>query len=258
MSAQAYNDAHDLNVRTHIMKHYRLHSRSWFDWLDDQLELPKHGRFLELGGGPGDLWQQTEGWPPPGQLLCLSDLSPGMVGEARQQLQENLAIAYAVLDAARLPFAGGLFTAVFAFGVLDHLPDCSQALSEIHRTISPGGVFYASTGGPGHLQELQDLIQPFLPEAAYGGDPDRFGLQNGAEILAPFFAEVRLRPYHNHLLFQEAYPLLAYALSEPDVRQQFTAAMLEAFKHHVEAVMARQGEIRVTMNKGLFIAHAPR
>ncbi|MBK8905186.1 MAG: class I SAM-dependent methyltransferase [Anaerolineaceae bacterium] len=257
MSTQAYNDAHDLNVRTHIMKYYRLHSCSWFEWLGDQLVLPDHGRFLELGGGPGDLWQQKEGWPPPGQLLCLSDLSAGMVREARQQLPGNPAIAYAVLDAGRLPFVQGVFTAVFAFGVLDQLADQTPALSEIHRTLSPGGVFYTSTGGPGHLHEIRELIQPFLPEANYGGDIERFGLQNGAAVLAPFFAEVELRPYQNHLLFQEAYPLLAYALSEPDVRQQLTAARLEAFEQHVESVVARQGEIRVTINKGLFIARSP-
>ncbi len=69
---------------------------------------------------------------------------------------------------------------------------------------------------------------------------------------------MRLRPYQNHLLFPEAYPLLAYALSEPDVRQQLTAARLEAFKQHVEEVIAHQGEIRVTINKGLFIARTPR
>lgn len=257
MSSPAYNDAHDLNVRTHIMHYYRLHSRSWFDWLADQLVLPEHGRCLELGSGPGNLWQHNKGWPPPGQLLCLSDLSAGMVQEARQQLKGNPAITYAVLDAVRLPFANGLFTAVFAFGVLDQLPNQSQALPEIHRTLAPGGVFYTSTGGPGHLAEIRELIQPFLPEANYGGDIDHFGLQNGVAVLEPFFGEVRLRPYQNHLIFPEAYPLLAYALSEPDVRQQLTAAKLAAFEQHVAAEFARQGEIRVTINKGLFIARAP-
>lgn len=258
MSTQAYDNARDLNLRMHIMQYYRLHSRSWFDWLADQLALPQHGRFLELGSGPGNLWQQTEGWPPSGQLLCLSDLSAGMVQEARQQLKSNPAITYAVLNAERLPFAAGLFTAVFAFGVLDQLPNQSQALTEIHRTLAPGGVFYTSTGGPGHLTELRQLIQPFLPEVNYGGDIDYFGLQNGAAVLEPFFGEVGVRPYQNRLLFQEAYPLLAYALSEPDVRQQLTAAKLEAFEQHVEAEIVRQGEIRVTINKGLFIARFPR
>jgi len=251
-------NARDLNLRTHIMQHYRLHARSWFDWLADQLALPQYGRCLELGGGPGGLWQQNEGWPRPGQLLCLSDLSPGMVREARQQLQHNPAITYAVLDAARLPFGAGRFTAVFAFGVLDQLPNPPQALREIQRTLATDGIFYTSTGGPGHLAEIEALIQPFLPQADYGGNTARFGLQNGAALLEPFFGEVGLRPYQNHLIFNEAYPLLAYALSEPDVRQQLTAAKLKAFEQHVAAVIARQGEIRVTINKGLFIARAPR
>jgi SAM-dependent methyltransferase len=258
MRCQAYDDARDLNVRTHIMQYYRLYSRSWYDWLGNQLDLTAHGRFLELGGGSGNLWQQRTDWPLPHQLFCLSDLSAGMVGEARQQLKGNPAIAYAVLDAERLPFMAGVFTAVFAFGVLDQLPDRTQALHQIRRGLTPGGVFYTATGGPGHLQELKALIQPILPQADYGGNPDSFGLQNGAQVLAPFFAEVVLRPYKNSLLFQEAYPLLAYALSEPDVRQQLTAARLKAFEQHVEDVIMRQGEIRVTINKGLFIARSPR
>jgi len=257
LQRQAYNDAHDLDVRTHILTHYRAHSQSWYCWLFDQLMLPENGRILELGSGPGDLWQQNADRLPPGWQICLSDLSNGMVQEARQRLLQSpnpTAASFALLDTMHLPFADRSLEAVLAFGVLDHLPDGRLALAEVRRVLRPGGLFYASAGGQNHLTQLEALIKPFLPEAQYGGDADRFGLQNGARFLAPFFAQVEQRPYANKLLFQDPDPIAAYILSEVEVRQQLSASQYSAFQKHLAQELARRGKITVTIEKGVFIA----
>lgn len=43
-------------------------------------------------------------------------------------------------DVTRLPIAAGAVDAVLAFDVIEHLEDDAAALSEIHRTLRPGGV----------------------------------------------------------------------------------------------------------------------
>lgn len=250
---QVYNNAYDLDVRTHILTHYLADGPGWYSWLFDQLRLPEEGRILELGCGPGDLWQQKPRECLPGGLVCLSDMSPGMVKAARQRLDcQARSFAFAVLDTGALPFAESTFDTVLAFGLLDHLPDSSQALAEIQRILRPEGLFYASAGGETHLQQIDRLVRPFLGEANYGGDPDRFGLQNGAGYLAQFFREVEQRFYENELVFEEPEPIAAYVLSEGEVRQQLCASRLRAFQNHLKEELARHSEIRVTIKKGVF------
>ena len=250
---QVYNNAYDLDVRTHILTHYLADGPDWYSWLFDQLRLPEESRILELGCGPGDLWQQKPPACLPGGLVCLSDLSPGMVKAARRCLGcQARSIVFAVLDTAALPFAESTFDAVLAFGLLDHLLDSSQALSEVQRILRPEGLFYTSAGDQEHLQQIEKLIKPFLPEANYGGDPNRFGLQNGACCLAQFFGEVEQRLYENELIFKEPEPIAAYVLSEEEVRQRLSAAQLKAFQSHLKEKLASQGEIRVTIKKGVF------
>lgn len=250
----AYGDARDLQLRQQIQSLYRVHSQSWRQWLFEQLELPENGRILELGCGAGSFWAQNAPHLPPHVDCCLSDLSPGMVTAARKRLSGlDASFSFAVLDGLALPFAADTFDVVLAFGVLDHLPDVSAGLAAVRRVLRPSGVFYAAAGDPAHLQQIDALVRPFLPEASYGGDAHRFGLQNGAQQLAPFFARVGQRPYLNELVFREPDPLLAYVLSEPEMRSRFTRAILTDFKAHVARTLAARGEVRVTVKKGLLI-----
>lgn len=254
LQQEAYKDAYDLDVRTHLMECYRAHSPGWYEWLIDRLDLPENGRILELGCGPADLWQQNEGHPLPGCHFYLSDLSDGMVREARQRLSNQTAtFSFAVLDAAALPFSDRSVDVVLGFGLLDHLPHRLEALRQIQRVLRPGGHFCTSTGGQTHLQEMESLIRPFLPEADYGGDPDQFGLENGGRLLASFFTAVQQMPYENDLLFRESAPLVAYILSEPEIRQQLSSAQRTALIKQIEQVLARRGQIKVTVKKGIFI-----
>ena len=254
LQKQVYDSAYDLDVRTHILSHYLAHAPNWYDWLFEQLTLPECGRILELGCGPGDLWQQNRSHLRLDGHVCLSDLSPGMVQAARRRLGHHMPpFSFAVLDVTALPFAENRFDVVLAFGLLDHLADTQQALTEVQRVLRPNGLFYTSAGGSSHLHQLESLIKPFLPEANYGGDSNQFGLRNGARLLAPFFREVQQQPYENALIFRDPVPLAAYILSEPEIRQQLSAARLAAFQRHIRQEIEKSREMRITIKKGLFI-----
>jgi hypothetical protein len=41
---QVYNNASDLDVRTHILTYYLAHEPNWYSWLWAQLRLPENGR----------------------------------------------------------------------------------------------------------------------------------------------------------------------------------------------------------------------
>jgi SAM-dependent methyltransferase len=144
--------------------------------------------------------------------------------------------------------------AVVALGLLDHLPALDACLAEVARVLEPGGFFYASAGGRWHLQELEALVQPFLPDVTYGGSAGSFGLENGAAWLESRFRHVALYHYDDELVFYEAEPVVSYIRSEARVGRRLQGSLLAALEKKVAGVLAETGAIRVTRQKGLFAA----
>jgi glycosylphosphatidylinositol transamidase (GPIT) subunit GPI8 len=137
----------------------------------------------------------------------------------------------------------------------------NQALGEVWRILRPAGKFYATAGGKGHLQELEYLLEPFLAEhlaSQLGGREDRFGMENGEKLLAPFFENVRRCKYNDRLVFNHLTPVLDYVLSEQYVVWSMTLDQLESFVQRVKNSLDQNGKIRVTVRKGIFVARKKR
>ena len=82
-----------------------------------------------------------------------------------------------------------------------------------------------------------------------------FGLENGAEQLAPYFEQIALHRYHDALVITESEPLVAYALST-----SCAAALrpnLREFVRLIEHEIATKGAIRMPKESGLFQALKP-
>jgi len=258
---EQYRDASNLNARIELHRRFSTNRYDWQRWVFDHLELPATARVLELGCGPADLWRQNLDRVPPGWDVVLSDMSAGMLEQARA----NLAAApprrfrFELADAQSLPFGDGTFDAVVANHMLYHVPDRSRALGEIRRVLVPGGTLHAATNGQGHMGELFAMVARCVPEAAnLSGGAVEFGLENGARQLAPWFPEIQRHDYEDGLVVTEAGPLIAYVLSsrawgdlaEDDPR-------LDCFVDLVKAQLAETGRIDITKSTGLFVARRP-
>ncbi|MFJ6795403.1 class I SAM-dependent methyltransferase [Streptomyces sp. NPDC091268] len=95
-------------------------------------------RVLDAGCGTGRaLSALREAVGPSGTVLG-ADLTPQMLAAARQagrDAQGTLLLA----DVARLPLRDGALDAVFAAGLVAHLPDPAADLRELARVVRPGG-----------------------------------------------------------------------------------------------------------------------
>jgi SAM-dependent methyltransferase len=250
---EAYDDASELKTRIQIQEEHANHPEDWFRWLFDQLDLPDSSRILELGCGTGDLWLKNLDRMPPGWHAILSDFSSGMLSDLRRSsLAQDPRFTFCVLDAQAIPIPESYFDGVIGNGLLDHLPDRERGLAEVRRVLKHGGKFYASTGGRGHLKEFTELVQPFLPERDYGGDPDRFGLENGASILSAWFLHIRRADYHSRLEFDRAEPILEYLFSEGGVKDELAGEDLARFKSTLEGRLASDRVLQVSLEKGVF------
>ena len=67
-------------------------------------------------------------------------------------------------DASQLPFENNFFDMVTANLVINNLEEPDKVLSEIYRTLKPGGSFYATSNITGHMKEFYDVFEKTLTE----------------------------------------------------------------------------------------------
>jgi SAM-dependent methyltransferase len=99
--------------------------------------LPGDGKgrlVLDVGCGTASYTQWLARWTH--ATVVASDLTPALLEKAREAVPGNVHLAGA--DAARLPFADGVFDAVVGNAILHHLP-LDRAVPEMLRVLRPGG-----------------------------------------------------------------------------------------------------------------------
>ena len=267
LKKKQYKDASNLNAR--IALHQRFGERvvNWHRWLFERSYVPGERRILELGCGPGTFWLENAERIPAGWDVTLSDLSAGMLHEAKAQL-ENVPhdFKFVEVDAQAIPFESDLFDMVMANQVFHHIPDPNRACAEIRRVLKPGGRFYLAASGRAHLQELSDLAAHLMDRASLRAFRETFGsqpfkLEEGERLLKMHFDEVTLhRSAKNDLFVTEAEPLVAFFLSmnssemfkkgpEEEVRKR-----LESFRAYLNEQIAGRGFVHITRETGLLEA----
>lgn len=257
-----YRDSSNLEARSQIYR-YSVNAVPWQRWVFDQFDMGSHARVLELGCGPGRLWQENADRIPAGWCLTLTDRSAGMLAEACRRLSVlGQRAAFARADAQALPFIDATFDAVIANHMLYHLTDRPRAFDEIRRVLRPGGRLYAATNG-GHdwpeLDPLLDRVDPTLVgmARAYAAlvalGSAGFSLENGGAQLAPWFADVSVRSREGETCLPDPEPLLTY-LRSGVYGTLLTDERLAALRDIVAREIAEHGPLLLTKQTGLFIA----
>ena len=160
-----YRDASNLNARIALHSRFSTNPAGWMRWAFDQMRLEPGQRILEVGAGPGTIWEQNLDRVPPGCDITLTDFSGGMVEQAHENLrgsEPRFNIRRA--NAEDLPFDDESFDLVIAHYMLYHVPDIPRALGEFRRVLSPGGRVQAGTIGRDHLREISELVRRFDPK----------------------------------------------------------------------------------------------
>jgi SAM-dependent methyltransferase len=263
-TADQYRDSSNLGARIALHERFSTNPRGFHRWVFDHLDLPDEASILEIGCGPATLWVENMERIPSGWNITLTDASLGMVGEARQRLDDSRPFTFLVADAQEMPFAHESFDAVIAAHMLYHVPDRDMAFSEIVRILRPGGRLCAATNGMRHMHELVAMLRVLDPEWSHesiGTDLPNFNLQNGAGQLSQWFKEVTLLRYEDSLSVKEAKPLVNYLLSGmhaqalterlPDEEFQERVSTLEV---SLERELTARGSIHVTKDTGMFVA----
>jgi SAM-dependent methyltransferase len=105
----------------------------------DEAGIRLGGVVVDVGCGTGRALPPLRMAVGPAGVVIALDITPEMLNVARPAA--TLADASLVLaDARALPFPGGSVDAIFAAGLVNHLPDTEAGLRELARVTRPGGL----------------------------------------------------------------------------------------------------------------------
>ncbi|MCD8248841.1 MAG: MerR family transcriptional regulator [Lachnospiraceae bacterium] len=254
-----YQDASNISARINLHSLCSQNPEGWFPWIFRMCEMQPGMRILELGCGDGTLWTANLSLMPEQISVTLSDLSEGMLRDARRSLgAEDERFSFAVFDCAEIPYEDESFDLVIANHVLFYCGDIPRVCREVRRVLRPGGRFVCSAYGSGHMKEVSRLVQDFDERIVLSAEKlyEKFGRENGEAILCTCFEDVRWHAYEDFLSVHTPEPLISYILSCHGNQNQYILDRYNDFRSFVKKRTDRG--FHITKDAGIFICQGFR
>ncbi|GGE02581.1 MerR family transcriptional regulator [Paenibacillus nasutitermitis] len=257
---QEYESAFNLQTRIRLHDDFSVNTYKWHHWLFDKMIIPESSTILELGCGDAALWKRNADRIPEGWDITLTDLSDGMLNDAREGLKHCVPpnrFRFSSADARSIPFPDASFDVILANHMLYHVTERHQSLKEIYRVLKPGGILISSTMGKHHMLEVKEFLSQINPNYDFGRQDFacEFGLENGADQLnAVGFVDIRLERYEDALKVTGAQPLIDYIRTTPGGRENLTDSRLAQLEIMLKEQIDAMGNIHITKEVGVFFA----
>lgn len=252
-----YQNASNISARISLHNQYSQNKQGWFQWIFEKMNLKSGMKVLEIGCGDGTLWNNSIDIIPDNIEIVLTDISDGMLRDARRILnQESRKISFQVMDAQKLDYKEDTFDLVIANHVLFYCADIESACREISRVLKPGGIFIGSTYGKDHMKEISQMVKQFDNRIVLSAEKlqERFGKENGKNILQPYFSRIEWIQYEDFLIVTESEPLVSYILSCHGNQNQYIVERYKEFQTFVKKKMT--AGFKITKDAGVFICKA--
>ncbi len=255
-----YENANNISARIRLHKEYSTNPQGWFPWIyttgiSPILEEKPNNiiEILELGCGEGSLWLENKDNLPENVHITVSDISEGMIRDIRRNLEGDGRFSYETFDCHKIPAKAKTYDIVIANHLLFYCDDMEQVCKEVKRVLKPGGIFLCSTYGSKHMKEITELVQKFDKRIILAAENlyDRFGLQNGNEILQNYFSKIEIQTYEDEIILNHAEPLIEYILSCHGNQNQYLLERYHEFHGFVDKKVKK--EFHITKDAGYFL-----
>jgi ubiquinone/menaquinone biosynthesis C-methylase UbiE len=254
---EQYQNSSKLDIRIALHELYSTNTADWHKWVFDNIKFEQRSSIIEFGCGSGALWAKNKNRIESDWEITLTDSSEGMLEKANKSIGQFQNITYQVMDIQSVQSEDSLFDIAIANHMLYHVPDTSKALSEISRILKSSGVFYASTNGLSHINEIYEFVTEFdssLPFIRPFGSKV-FGLENGEEQLSKYFNQVKLLQFESNLKVTNVQYLADYIFSIGNELKEALAAKgsYNKFIDFLESKKNSQDYIHITKDTGIFV-----
>lgn len=247
-----YKNPGNLAKRANLHKLYATNKYDWYTWVFDHFDFPANASILELGCGLGTLWLNNAARIQNNWHIMLSDFSPEMLNRASDNLGDIASkFEFQVIDASNIPLADNSLDVVIANALLYLVPDLSKALQEIARVLKPGGILIATTSGSRYMVELKELLNSTDLPVHRKYTTYSFSLDDGAELLEPYFTDISLDRYDSSLIITEPGPLAEHILSTNDALPPDEA---QRVRDYFNAYFKTHDTLTLTIDTGIFTA----
>ena len=249
-----YQNATNISARIRLHRNHSVNRQGWFPWIYEQCRITDGMKILELGCGNGALWTENLSRLPEHVSVTLSDISEGMLRDARRSIGSlDARFSFRAFDCASIPFEDQSFDLVIANHVLFYCRDIPRVCREVRRVLTPRGRFLCSAYGRAHMQEISSLVREFDSRIVLSAEKlyERFGLENGRRLLASVFSAVDCRLYEDSICLDRAEPLIEYILSCHGNQNQILLDRYKEFRAFTEKKTAHG--FSITKNAGIFL-----
>ena len=260
-----YKNASNISARIQLHSLYSQNKQDWFSWIFEKMQLKSKMKVLEIGCGDGTLWKGRV--LPAGVLVTLSDISDGMLQDARRNLEPmssnfsfvrcdcmDMSLSKDMSFDKGIPFDKDMFDLVIANHVLFYCENVEKVCKEIYQIIKSGGMLIAGTYGRNHMKEVSEMVSSFDERIVLSERHlyDRFGKENGKAVLQKIFSHVTWEEYMDSLCVTQAEPLISYVLSCHGNQNQYIVDNYQDFKSFVKKKTDKG--FHITKEAGIFLA----
>lgn len=250
-----YQDASNISARIHLHSLYSQNKQGWFPWIYEKMDVRSGMHILEIGCGDGELWVENMQILPEKLNVVLSDISDGMVRDARRKIgHKDERFQYRVFDCMDIPLESDSFDLVIANHMLFYCENIEQVCKEVRRVLKPDGRLVCGTYGQEHMKEISNLVRQFDDRITLSAEKlyENFGKENGRTILEPFFSSVEWLQFEDELIVMDFEPLVSYVLSCHGNQGQYIPDRYSEFRGYVKK-LTKNG-LHITKDAGVFIA----
>lgn len=209
-----YLNSTNVAARIKLHSEYSVNQEGWFPWLYRMSDIQDGMNILEIGCGNGALWLENMNHIPPDVHITLSDISDGMLRDARNSINDER-FSFSCFNAEKIPFEDESFDVVYANHMLFYCENIDLVVKECRRVLKKGGKLICSTYSKRHMKEITELVQEFDKDIVLSSDVlyERFGLDNGNNILNRYFDSVECIRYEDSIEISDSEPLINYIVS---------------------------------------------
>ena len=247
-----YLNSTNVSARIRLHSEYSVNQEGWFPWLYRMSEIQDGMNILEIGCGNGALWLENMNYIPPHVHITLSDISDGMLRDAKNSINDER-FSFSCFNAENIPFEDESFDVVYANHMLFYCENIDLVLKECHRVLKKSGKLICSTYSKRHMKEITELVQEFDKDIVLSSDVlyERFGLDNGNNILNRYFDSVECIRYEDSIEISDSEPLINYIVSCHGNQNRILIDHYREFRDFV-ADKVKNG-FHITKDAGIFI-----
>ena len=249
-----YLNSSNISARINLHKEYAANKKGWFPWLFEQCQIQPGDTILEIGCGDASLWRENRERIPENIKIILSDLSDGMMRDVKRSIgKKDERFRFDVMDAHQIHMPDASVDLLIANHVLFYCEDLQQVFREIKRVLKSDGIFICSTYSGSHMKEISELVKEFDDRIVLSADRlyERFGKENGKELLQKEFKDIVWVQYEDHLSVTDADALLAYILSCHGNQNRYIVDRYRDFRAFVKKKTEKG--FYITKDAGIFI-----